>query len=386
MKDLHDYNIIFITHYTELYGANRSLLNLIEGLLVIGITNIMVLTPVQGKINEELEKRKICSLIIPFKNEIHYKNQKNNPLKEFVKFFYNWYVVLRYSKKLNITGKTIIHTNASVTFIGAYFSYWLKVPHVWHIREFGMDDYKIKYNYGYKYFQYWLNKANAVIAISKSIYSERVKDSTATIKEIIYNGVIFSEDLNAHINNKTNKLENNTITFGIIGVISKEKGQEEAIDAFINLQKKFQNVTLIIAGKGDAQYVNSLKEKVADNNLEQQIKFTGFIEETTNFYNAIDCLLMCSKNEALGRVTIEAMSRETPVIGFDNAGTSEIIKHAYNGFLYKEGASELSEIMSMIIQNKNILPGIINNAFETVQQNFTVEKYAREVSKVYQRI
>jgi glycosyltransferase involved in cell wall biosynthesis len=52
---------------------------------------------------------------------------------------------------------------------------------------------------------------------------------------------------------------------------------------------------------------------------------------------------MCSKNEALGRVTIEAMSRGTPVIGFDNAGTSEIIKHAYNGFLYKEGASELSE-------------------------------------------
>jgi hypothetical protein len=40
-------------------------------------------------------------------------------------------------------------------------------------------------------------------------------------------------------------------------------------------KRNFKNVTLIIAGKGDAQYVNSLKRKVADNNLEQQIKFTG---------------------------------------------------------------------------------------------------------------
>jgi glycosyltransferase involved in cell wall biosynthesis len=386
MKDLHDYNIIFITHYTELYGANRSLLNLIEGLSLIGIHNITVLTPVKGEINKELEKKKIRNFVIPFKNETHYTNQENNPLKEFLKFFYNWYIVLRYSRKLNVNRKTIIHTNASVTFIGAYFSYWLKVSHVWHIREFGMEDYKIKYNYGYKYFQYWLNKANAVIAISKAIYNKRVENCTAAIKETIYNGVIFSKDLQHQINIQTNKPAINTITFGIIGVISSGKGQEEAIDAFIILQKKFKNLSLIIAGEGDEQYVNSLKIKIANNNLEQQIKFVGFIEETTNFYNAIGCLLMCSKNEALGRVTIEAMSKGVPVIGFDNAGTSEIIKDGVNGFLYRNGVAELTEKITSIIQGKNILPGITKNGFETVKQNFTIEKYAERVTEVYQRI
>jgi glycosyltransferase involved in cell wall biosynthesis len=380
------FRIIFITHYTELYGANRSLLNLIEGLYKIGITNITVLTPVRGKINKELELKKIRNLVIPFKNETHYANKKNNALKEFAKLFYNWYVVLNYSRKLKITGKTIIHTNASVTFIGAYFSYWLKLPHIWHIREFGMEDYNIKYNYGYKYFQYWLNKANAVIAISKAIYDKRIEACTAAIKKTIYNGVIFSNDLQTLINSHRQRAASSNTTFGIIGVISKEKGQEEAIEAFAMLQKKYENILLIIAGEGDEQYVNSLKVKVADNNLQQQVTFPGFIKDTVVFYQSIDCLLMCSKNEALGRVTIEAMSKGVPVIGFDNAGTSEIIKDGVNGFLYKNGAAELAEKITSIIHGKNILPGITKNGFETVKQNFTIEKYAERVTEVYQRI
>ena len=73
--------IIFITHYTELYGANRSLLNLLDGLGLIGINNILVLTPNEGKINEELKKRNIQTQVIPFKNENTLSKQKKESFK-----------------------------------------------------------------------------------------------------------------------------------------------------------------------------------------------------------------------------------------------------------------------------------------------------------------
>ena len=376
--------IIYITHYTESYGANRSLLNLIDGLSFNGINDIVVLTPTQGLINDVLNKKNINNVVVPFKNEIHYTDQKHNSLKEFLKCFYNWFIVFRYASKIKGAGETIIHTNASVTFIGAYLSYWLKVPHVWHIREFGKEDYNIRYNYGYKYFQYWLNKANAVIAISKSIYNKRVRCSRASIKETVYNGVVFLNELKASSNK--NQLQNKSMTFGMIGVVSKEKGQQDAIDAFILLREKYDNLKLTIAGEGDFAYVKDLKRKVAEYKLGEQITFLGFIGDTTSFYDSIDCLLMCSRNEALGRVTIEAMSNGVPVIGFDNAGTSEIIKDGYNGLLYKKNVEELSNTMAKLIEDDSLRRSIIDNSFETVKQQFTIEKYADSVAKIYQRV
>ena len=317
--------------------------------------------------------------------KIHYQNKKKNLLKEYVKFFFNWYVVSKYGNKLGINNNTIIHTNTSVTFFGAYLSDRFKISHVWHIREFGGEDYNIKYNYGYKHFQKWLNRASAAIAISKSIFTKRVINAASPIKETIYNGVIFSNEIK-ELPIKNDGEANAKITFGIIGVISKEKGQEDAIKALMLLKKKISNIQLIIAGGGESSYIKKLKTICIEQDPLEYVKFIGFVENTDLFYSDIDCLLMCSRNEALGRVTIEAMSKGIPVIGFDNAGTSEIIKDGYNGFVYKDGVEELADKMEIVINNKDIKASIILNALKTVKQNFTIEKYADAVAEIYQHV
>ena len=43
-------NVVFITHYSALYGANRSLLNLIDGLKEYNVESF-VLCPSEGKIS-----------------------------------------------------------------------------------------------------------------------------------------------------------------------------------------------------------------------------------------------------------------------------------------------------------------------------------------------
>ena len=106
----------------------------------------------------------------------------------------------------------------------------------------------------------------------------------------------------------------------------------------------------------------------------------------THIYNKLDCLLMCAKNEALGRVTIEAMSKGVPVIGYDNAGTSEIIKHGYNGLLYSHGSATLSEMMLMYAKDKGMQKTLRENALHTVKDRFTIEAYAQAIYNVYQSI
>src|SRR5437660_388252 len=57
--------VLFITHYAEIYGANLSLLNLIEGLGRYGV-RAHVISPEQGDLLPELARRGIPAAVLPF--------------------------------------------------------------------------------------------------------------------------------------------------------------------------------------------------------------------------------------------------------------------------------------------------------------------------------
>ncbi len=383
--------IIYITHYTELYGANKSLLNLLSGLSSYDI-DIHLVVPATGKITEIAAAKNIPYTVIPFYNEIHVREKGNagsiTKIKEtgkgVIKFLYNCYVVLKHASFFKDCD--IIHVNSSATFIGAYFAWRMKKPLVWHIREFGWADYRIKYNFGYAYFQYWLNKAVAIIGISKAIYDERVATARPRYKELIYNGIISYQALQhnkAEVLRMLDTVQTNAVfTFAIVGHINSEKNQMEALQAFHLLQQRSDKVRLMIVGTGADAYVQQLIDFTRAHHLEDRVTFTGFIEDIEAVYSSASCLLMCSKNEALGRVTIEAMSHGIPVIGFNAAGTKEIITDGYNGFLYDQGYRELAEKMLSLVDNESRYASLIKNALNTVEK-YTIEQCSASVYNLY---
>lgn len=50
-----------------------------------------------------------------------------------------------------------------------------------------------------------------------------------------------------------------------------------------------------------------LIEFIKSNNLSEYIIFTGHLKNPDQLLKKCDCLLMCSRNEAYGLVTLEAM-------------------------------------------------------------------------------
>ncbi|RFM35856.1 glycosyltransferase family 4 protein [Chitinophaga silvisoli] len=381
--------VIYITHYTDLYGANKSLLDLIEGLS--SDVDFHLVVPNEGRLTTVASKRNIPYTIIPFYNEVYFKGQDQQldfkrvmteRAKGIVKFLHNWRLVIKHSSLFK--DYDIIHMNSSATLIGAYFSLWTRKKLVWHIREFGWQDYKFRYNFGYKYFMFWLNKADTVISISKAIYQKRVIDSKAGIKKIVYNGVISIKTLKQHIEAISNKKEEpqKEFVFALVGHLSEEKGQLEALRAFHQLYTKCKNIRLILAGSGPDDYTAMLKAYVQELGLGANVDFTGYIADIRGVYTSIDCLLMCSKHEALGRVTIEAMSFGKPVIGYDAAGTKEIIQDGENGLLYLGEADVLAEKMAILALDKALQEKLSRNAFNSVKK-FTIEEYAETVKDIY---
>lgn len=166
-------------------------------------------------------------------------------------------------------------------------------------------------------------KVDGFIAISKFIENIHLKNNFFSLAsaKVIYNSIGESKK-----DKPTSKMKNNNI-FGYLGRVEKEKGIEHILELFKN---KFADKELVIAGDGDIEYINKLKEKFKTSN----IKFLGKVK-IADYFPEIDFLIVPSLwNEPMGRVVIESYSFGVPVISSGAGGIKELIDNGLTGFLY----------------------------------------------------
>ncbi len=100
-----------------------------------------------------------------------------------------------------------------------------------------------------------------------------------------------------------------------------------------------------------------------------------------------DILLMCSRKEAFGRVTVEGMKAGKPVIGAGSGGTKELIRDGYNGFLYTFGDyRELAEKVKYLCQHPDEAGQMGENGKQWALEKFNIEHYTEEVLTVLRRL
>lgn len=101
----------------------------------------------------------------------------------------------------------------------------------------------------------------------------------------------------------------------------------------------------------------------------------------------MDVELVCSKSEAFGRVTIEAMMSMNPVIASNTGANTELIKEDYNGLLYNYGNYvDLANKIEVLIQNPDLLEKYGKNGYKFALENFTAEINAKNIEMVYKEL
>ena len=95
-------------------------------------------------------------------------------------------------------------------------------------------------------------------------------------------------------------------------------------------------------------------------------------------------MLVCSKYEAFGRVTVEAMMAGCLVIGANSGGTIELIEDGSTGVLFESGDYvDLVNKMIYVIENKNNAKKIAKNGRNVALQRFTALINASNIRNLY---
>lgn len=371
-------NVLFITHYSKLYGANKSLLDVIDEIKNYEVTPYVIL-PKNGELAEELEKRKV-------EYKIHYygfwtkKINKHQNVKSIIKLILNCitsFLVVLDIKKWKID---IVHSNSSCTEVGILASIRAKVPHVWHFRELLEEDYNMKFIYPKEFVIKLMKKSDRIIAISKCVKEKYDKYFENEKLLLIYNGVLVSAFQGKNLNN-------DKFVILLVGLISENKGTEEAINAVKNvILRGYNNIELWIAGTGGA-YEEKLKRYVAKENISSNIVFLGYRTDIIELRSKANISLVCSKMEAFGRVTVESMLAKTLVIGANKGGTSEIIENMKTGILYESGNYiDLADKIVYCITNRNEVDIMAERAYNESMKKYTITKNVENILKTYRDV
>lgn len=119
-------------------------------------------------------------------------------------------------------------------------------------------------------------------------------------------------------------------TFLYCSRIEPRKGLDYLIKAILNIDKKTLNsIEVIICGEimSNNLFLDAFHQ-LANKTIPPVIKFIPYQkrENLYKLYDQVDCILMPSiAHETMGMVTLEALSRGIPVIGFNNGATPEIL-------------------------------------------------------------
>jgi glycosyltransferase involved in cell wall biosynthesis len=114
-----------------------------------------------------------------------------------------------------------------------------------------------------------------------------------------------------------------------------KKNLESLIRAFLQMRASHRGWTLVIAGTGDAVYVDALRQLVADLGGADCVRFPGWVEGSRkrDLVAAASLFVLCSKHENFGVAVLEALAASVPVIVSAQVDLSSDVDRAGAGWV-----------------------------------------------------
>ena len=369
--------ILFITHYDNMYGANKAMYKLIMKLKETGRHECMAVIPAAGELSKSLEKSGIRCIIHPI-------TQWQAPYKSFLRFAVKKFVRKKHFQQevnelyhiLKDENIDVIHSNSSVIGTGAFLARRLGCQHIWHIREFSKEHFAMKYFYNLDTVRKYYESADYLIAISDSLKENYKKRYPKANVVRIYDGVDPTfED---------NRISHEDICFCYVGYLYEKKHQLEVINACRYLESRgIDNYRLYIIGDGKSDYKSKLEEAIAEIGTDR-IELTGYVDNVHDYLNRADVGIIASEYEGFGLVTVEYMLHGLPVIGYSSGGTAELVADGVTGLLVEE-YDELGMAMQRLIENRELAMSM-GEAGKKRAVGFSEEANAMAVCKIYDMI
>jgi len=366
--------LLLLHSSNDLYGASKIFLQLIDLLTKNGF-DVHIIIPEKGMLDNFLIKKNIKIVYV----ELGVLRKKYlNPLGLINRAVANIKAIAFLSNYIKDHSIDLVYTNTTTILCGGIAAKKNGIPSLFHIHEIPT---------GNKLYEFFSGKiinrySSKVLTVSESVKKHWLKYIDDKKIERIYNGIIFSKT------DSLIQLERNQDDFVITSVarIIPYKGHKYLIDIANELIKKSSKFKFLIVGDTLPSYVSyekSVKQKVRDLGLEDQIKFLGFREDVSSILKQSDLFIHPAiAPDPLPTVLFESLYNDLPTVATNLGGAIEILDNRNNGLLIpyndpKKAADLINEYCTNIkLQKKHL-----ENSKKNFKINFSPESFNKNILK-----
>lgn len=219
-----------------------------------------------------------------------------------------------------------------------------------------------------------IHNSDYVIAITMAVY-EHFKLHNMENARWLWNAVVSKYNIPLTQTKKN-------VLFHCAANLSHNKGTTDAVRCFVKSGLYKKGIKLVLGGNILKEYKKELYEKYITDEAKEYIMFIGYIKDIRKILVSSNAFLMFSKNEGLGRVTIEAMACECPVIGIRSGGTEELLKDG-NGILCDNEEGCIAAMNDVFVSDYS---DMIKRAKQFAINNFSIEEYGKNIMSIYNQI
>ena len=362
--------ILFILTSPSPFGAELSLLTNINYLKKNNKIDPIFIIRKEGKLEKYLKKKNYNYIVIPFN---FWVSKKKNFLKSIIKLFINFLLVVYVSMLLRKHKIFYIYTNTFTTNFGLILSIFLRLKHIFHIRELAKEQFNWKFDYSSKLIFNFSSRFSYKIFVNSEYLHKKLKKKFKKKKiEIVPNSI------NQKFSQKNNYNFKNKLKLLFVGRIDDDKNPLILVKTVKEIIKK--NKDFVIDVYGDGSLKSELINQINLNNLSNFIKVKNYKKDIFKIIRHYQIGLSLSRYDTFNRTIVEYMKSGLTVIANDSGNNKYLFVDGKTGVLIKNiNEFNLSRKILFLIKKKKMIKKIGSNAYRYSKKKYLTQDSCKKL-------
>jgi glycosyltransferase involved in cell wall biosynthesis len=384
-------NILVVHQAAELYGSDRAILMLAQGLLASEAWWPIVVVPRDGPLVAVMKKMGV---------EVHVADVLNVSRSTASLLGVGRLIAsaVRCTNRLDriVAGRPIslVHSNTISVLGGALWARRRGRPHVWHVHEIVLSPAPARR--GFPLLVHALS--DRVIANSRQTLGWLLKQQPALqrISTVVFNGLTTpTAPPTTSVRRVREQLRagNSEVLVSLVGRLNHWKGHQVLLDAIEKLKNegRGEHIRVAIVGSpfsGHEKVASDLMEQCRRQDLGSFVSFMPFVDDIWPIWYATDIAVVPSTEpEPFGLVAIEAMAAGVPVVASRHGGLTDIVEDGTTGRLVSPGDSTaLASALDQLANDVGIRKSMGEAGRARQQALFSAKNYIGGVMEVYENL
>lgn len=388
--------VVFFDHTAQLSGGEIVLLHMATHLDRALWTPVVVLGS-DGALRDALERANIETHVLAMDESVVQTRKDAIGGGSLLKLRAAWQM-LKYSRRLAKFLKRrradVLHCNSlKADVVGSIAAKMAHVPLLWHIHDRIEADYLPS------------RVVQVLRFLCRRLPNGVVANSEATLQtlhlppskkaRVIFPGVPLDEidDADKHrvLDVADNTTRNAAPRLGMVGRISRWKGQHVFLEAASQVREYFPTAQFVIVGAplfGEEAYEREVRDLCSRLGLDSCVTWTGFCDDVGAHVRGWDLQVHASTvAEPFGLVIVEGMALGKAIVATNGGGVPEIVRHGETGLLIPMNDSvAMSDAILCLLRDPKRAREMGGLGHERVREVFTATEMARHLEIFYDEV